>query len=103
MLKTVECPAPVADRRALTTTVTGVAVAAIVLGAVAVRLQDLMLVPRLTDETEEVLVGLRIFHGEALPLVGADTYIGALFNYLLAGAFALFGPHPETGRLLVMV
>jgi len=62
-----------------------------------------MLVPRLTDETEEVLIGLRIFRGEALPLVGMNTYIGGLFSYVLAGAFALFGPRPETGRMVALV
>jgi len=81
---------------------TAAVVGAIVVGAVIDRLPDLMLVPRLTDETQEVLIGLQIARGQALPLVGVDTYIGAMFSYLLAGAFAVLGPRPETGRLLVL-
>src|SRR4051812_26183837 len=80
-----------------------VAVVGLVLGlAVALRLPNLMVVPRLTDETDEVILGLRIARGEALPLVGVNTYIGALFNYLVAAGFRLLGPRPEVGRLTVL-
>jgi 4-amino-4-deoxy-L-arabinose transferase-like glycosyltransferase len=62
-----------------------------------------MLVPRLTDETLEVGVGLRIARGEILPLTNYDSYDGALFNYLVAGVFWLLGPRLDAGRLLVLV
>lgn len=78
-------------------------VGAIVLGAVALRLSNLMIVPRLSDETHEVLLGLRIARGEVFPLVGVNTYIGALFSYLIAAAFHLVGPRPEVGRLTVLM
>jgi hypothetical protein len=79
------------------------AVCGIVGLAVLLRLPTLMVVPRLTDETFEVLLGLRIARGEALALVGVNTYIGALFNYLVAGAFQLLGPRPEAGRLTALL
>jgi len=71
--------------------------------AVLLRLPSLMLVPRLTDETNVVILGLRIARGEAHPLVGVNTYIGALFNYLVAGGFLLLGPRAEVGRLTALV
>ena len=79
-----------------------VAIAGLLGAALLLRLPNLLLVPRLTDETGEVLLGLRIARGEVLPLVGVNTYIGALFSYLVAGAFLLYGPHPEVGRLTAL-
>jgi hypothetical protein len=80
-----------------------VALVSVMLGvAVLLRLPNLMVVPRLTDETDEVILGLRIARGEALPLVGVNTYIGALFNYLVAGGFLILGPRPEVGRLTAL-
>lgn len=89
------------------------ALVALTLLALAVRWPELATVPRFGDETREVLLGLRILRGEALPLVNWDpdllvttpgvggAYIGALFNYLVAATFALVGPRLEAGRLLV--
>src|SRR5437660_9781274 len=69
--------------------------------ALALRLPYLHDVPRYTDEVNEVRVGLSIARGEALRLTNADTYMGALYNYLLAGLFLLFGEHPHVPRLLI--
>ena len=96
-------PRGVAWPRTHAGSLTATLVGCLVIGAVVVRLQDLMLAPRLTDETQEVLIGLQVYRGHVLPLVGVDTYIGSLFSYLIAAAFALFGPRPEIGRLLVLV
>lgn len=112
-------PARVAARLAARPDALGVArleilaVAALALLALAVRWPELASVPRFGDETREVLLGLRILRGEALPLVNWDpdlrtttpgvggAYIGALFNYLVAATFALVGPRLEAGRMLV--
>jgi glucose/arabinose dehydrogenase/4-amino-4-deoxy-L-arabinose transferase-like glycosyltransferase len=60
-------------------------------------------IPRFTDETAEAVIGLRIARGEAFPLTNRDPYIGALWNYLLAAAFAIGGPSLYTPRLLIAV
>src|SRR5215213_6405812 len=78
------------------------AIGAVLIFAVLLRLSDLMVVPRLTDETHEVILGLQIARGETLPLVGVNTYIGAVFNYLVAGGFLVLGPRPEVGRLTAL-
>jgi hypothetical protein len=56
-----------------------------------VRLPRAQLVPPFTDETEEVLRALAIARGESLPLTNVDAYIGAMWSYVLAAAFRLFG------------
>ncbi len=95
--------------------------------ALAVRLPYLWDVPRLTDETREVLRGLAIYlgcyapagcggaispeimgapgvlPGIGLPLTNFDPYMGAFANYLMAAAFWLFGPNPFLPRLLIAV
>ena len=80
---------------------TAAIVALLVLGA-AVRLDDFMVVPRLADETLEVVLGLRLSREGGLPLVGYAPHIGSLFTYLVAGTFLLLGPKVEAGRLLVL-
>ena len=75
--------------------------ATLVIAALAVRVPGFMVVPRLTDETLEVGVGLGIARGEILPLTNFDSYYGAFFNYLVAGVFLLVGPRIEAGRMLV--
>lgn len=75
--------------------------AGIILLGAGLRLRRLMEVPSLTDETDEVLRGLTIAQGRVLPLVNDDAYIGALFNYLVAGLFRLVEPSPMLPRLLV--
>jgi 4-amino-4-deoxy-L-arabinose transferase-like glycosyltransferase len=71
--------------------------------ALAIRLPYLTLIPRLTDETGEVLWALRIAQGEILPLTHVDTYNGPLFPYLLAAAFRVFGLSIPLPRAFVMV
>lgn len=71
--------------------------------ALAIRLPDLTLIPRYSDEGIEVLQGLDIALGRALPLTGVNPYYGPLFAYLLAVLFRLFGVHLETPRLVAAV
>jgi 4-amino-4-deoxy-L-arabinose transferase-like glycosyltransferase len=69
----------------------------------AIRLRDLTSVPSWTDEVREVLIGLDIASGRALPLVGTRAYLGAMWNYLLAASFLSFGFEPEVPRLVALV
>lgn len=80
-----------------------VALLAIILLGFAFRADGLMLLPRLTDETEEVRIGLQVARGEPPALVGVKPYIGNLFTLLVALAFRLIGPNIEVGRLVVLV
>ena len=83
----------------------GLAVAGAVVAVVALgtRLWELRDVPRLTDETDEVMHGFAIARGEMLPLTNVDAYVGPLWNYLLALAFVLVGPSALLPRLLTAV
>jgi 4-amino-4-deoxy-L-arabinose transferase-like glycosyltransferase len=78
-------------------------VGAIALIALAFRLPHVALVPRFTDESLEVLWSLDIVRGLRLPLTNYDAYYGALFNYLVAGAFLLLGPSALAARLVVLI
>jgi hypothetical protein len=78
------------------------AVAALLVLAAAVRADDFMVVPRLSEETLEVALGLRLAREGGFPLIGLQPYTGGLFTYLVAVAFLLVGPKIEAGRLLVM-
>jgi 4-amino-4-deoxy-L-arabinose transferase-like glycosyltransferase len=70
--------------------------------ALILRLPYLHDVPRYPwDELRESGVALSIARGEAFPLTNFDSYIGALYNYLLAGAFFVFGEHPSVPHLVV--
>lgn len=71
--------------------------------AAAVRLPYLQTVPRYTDEVKEVVWGLRIYWGEHLPLAAHNGYSGPIWNYLLAGLFAAFGPAPGLPRATMFV
>jgi hypothetical protein len=68
--------------------------------AILVRLPYLSDVPRYTDEVQEASVALGIVRGLALPLTNHDPYMGAFFNYVLAGLFAVFGTDPHLPRFL---
>jgi 4-amino-4-deoxy-L-arabinose transferase-like glycosyltransferase len=72
----------------------------VILVACAIRVVHFALVPLFTDESLEVLWSLSIARGQAFPLTNYDAYYGALFNYLVAGAFLLFGPAAEVARLV---
>lgn len=69
--------------------------------AAATRLPYLASVPRLTDETAEVLLAFAISRGDRLPLTNVDPYIGPHFSYVLAGLFRLVGPEPLMPRATV--
>jgi len=71
--------------------------------ALVPRLIELRDVPRFTDETDEIMRGLAIARGELLPLTNADTYIGPLWNYLLALGFALVGPSTMLPRVVTVL
>ena len=79
-----------------------VLVSGLVLVAALARLPYLLTIPAFSDELDEVQRGLAILEGQELPLTNHTTFIGALFNYLVAGAFALLGPHLEAPRALVL-
>lgn len=74
-------------------------VAALVMIAAAVRLSEVHVVPPYTDETEEALRAWRIATGELRPLTNVDSYVGALWSYVVAGAFRVFGRDPAIPRL----
>jgi hypothetical protein len=80
-----------------------VVVGVVLVLAALVRADDFMVVPRLTDETLEVALGLRLAREGGLPLVGYAPHIGGLFTYLTAGMFLLLGPKIEAGRVLVLI
>ena len=75
----------------------------LVLGAAVLRFRDIAVVPTWTDEVRESTIALDIALGRALPLVNVHAYIGALWNYLVAGAFGLFGLGPDVPRLVALV
>ena len=65
--------------------------------AAVVRFDGFMVVPRLADETLEVILGLKLLREGGLPLVGYAPHIGSLFSYLVAAAFLIVGPKIEAG------
>ncbi|MCC6177147.1 MAG: glycosyltransferase family 39 protein [Chloroflexi bacterium] len=71
--------------------------------AAGARWPSLWLIPTFTDETIEVQLAYQIYHGQAAPLTNVDPYIGALWNYLLAFGFWLFGLSPWLPRLLAFI
>ena len=89
---------PVAQRALVVTG--GALIAAVALAARVYQLRD---VPRLTDETDEVMRGLAIARGEMLPLTNIDAYIGPLWSYLLAFGFLAFGPSSLLPRVLTLI
>src|SRR5439155_7087596 len=64
------------DRRSLALAIEVTVLLAIVLMGLCLRVDGLMILPRLTDETEEIRLGLRVARGEFAPLVGVKPYIG---------------------------
>ena len=75
---------------------------ALALFALAVRWPHLWTVPRFTDETLEVLHSLSIVRDGARPLTNYDSYYGALYNYLVAGALWLGGQSPLVPRVVIL-
>lgn len=74
-------------------------VVGLVLVAALVRLPNVHVVPPYTDETEEALRAWAIVQGELRPLVNVDSYIGALWSYVVAAGFVVFGRDAEIPRL----
>ena len=83
----------------------GVALVGLSIGLVAVgaRVWELRDVPRLTDETDEVMHGLAIARGELLPLTNVDAYIGPLWSYVLALGFLVVGPSSLLPRVMTLL
>jgi 4-amino-4-deoxy-L-arabinose transferase-like glycosyltransferase len=79
------------------------AVVGLLIVAVLTRLPNLLAIPAFTDEVEEIALGLAILRHGAHPLTNVDPYIGALWNYLLAALFRLFGASIEMPRMAVLV
>lgn len=73
---------------------------ALSLAAAAIRWPYLILIPRMTDEWEDLQFALRLA-AEPFQLVSNDAYNGPLFHWLLAGLLAVTRS-PLAPRLLVM-
>ncbi len=73
------------------------------LADVPLRLWNLWLIPRIGDEWGEIFLAWRIYRGQVFPLTDTAHDIGALYNYLLAGLFHIFGPNLDLPRLFVML
>ncbi len=71
--------------------------------AFLVRLPYVQLVPRFTDEFDEVLWAWRIAHEGFRPLTHNSSHIGIVFPYLLAALLRLLGPSIELPRLFVAI
>jgi 4-amino-4-deoxy-L-arabinose transferase-like glycosyltransferase len=71
--------------------------------ALVVRLPNIWLVPRFTDETLEVLHSLAIVRDGTRPLTNYDSYYGALYNYLVAGALLFSGESALAPRVVVLL
>lgn len=78
-------------------------VVGLILVAAIVRWPNVHVVPPYTDETEEALRAWAIAQGELRPLVNVDSYIGALWSYVVATAFLVFGRNAELPRLASLV
>jgi 4-amino-4-deoxy-L-arabinose transferase-like glycosyltransferase len=71
--------------------------------AFALRLPYYDLVPALTDETRDLYRSLLTARGEFVGLTGTSSYIGALWEWLAAGAFLVSGHQLYAPRLLMVV
>ncbi len=56
--------------------------------AAAVRLPHLQTIPILTDETEDMRLGMEIARGDR-PLMSQDAYNGPVFHYVMAAGYAM--------------
>lgn len=74
----------------------------LLLAAGAIRLRELSTAPSWTDEVREVFIALDMVEGLSWAVSNTRVYIGPLWNYLLAGAFAVFGLQPELPRLVAL-
>lgn len=67
------------------------------------RVQHLTDIPRYTDEINEILPAFDIVRGTRFPLVSGPKHIGALWDYLLAGGFIVFGRSPDLPRVMILL
>ena len=75
----------------------------IVMLAALLRLHNLQTVPELSDEMRDAIFSLPIARGESLPLANFSSYDSALFNYLEAIVFRVFGPDLRAPRVMMLV
>ena len=68
---------------------------------VLVRVQYLSDIPRYLDEINEITPAFGIVRGTSFPLVSGPKHLGALFDYILAGAMLVFGRSPDLPRTVV--
>ena len=71
--------------------------------ALVVRLPNFMLIPAFSDEVEDVYRGYLITQGKLLPLTDTSTYIGSLWDWMVAGAFWVSGFNLAAPRMLILV
>jgi 4-amino-4-deoxy-L-arabinose transferase-like glycosyltransferase len=71
--------------------------------AAAARWPNLWLIPAFSDETLQAQLAVAIYRGQEAPLTNYDPYVGAFWNYLVAGAFWVFGLNPWLPRLVSFV
>lgn len=71
--------------------------------ALAIRLPNLMLIPRFEDEGVDAVWALDVALGRHFPLTGPVTYLGPFFTYVLALIFRVLGVNLLWPRLLVAV
>ncbi len=76
---------------------------ALVLLALAVRLPNHQLIPAFTDELVDVHRGLQIARGENVPLTAGASYLGSLWNWLLATTLWASGYSLHAPRVLALV
>jgi hypothetical protein len=81
----------------------GVALLALGLLALAVRIPNYQVMPAFTDERNDIAQALRIVRGADLPLTNNPSYIGAFWNYVLAGAFWVGGESLFVPRTVVLI
>src|SRR6266581_4065118 len=62
--------------------------------ALSLRLPNHQLIPAFTDEIDDISRGLRAARGQFFPLTDTSTYIGSLWDWLMAAAFKLSGFNP---------
>ena len=63
---------------------------------VMIRVQFLSDIPRYLDEINEIAPAFGIVRGTSFPLVSGPKHLGALFDYILAGAMLVFGRSPTS-------
>ncbi len=71
--------------------------------AVVLRVRYVADIPRYTDEINEITPAFDIVRGTSFPLMSGPKHIGALFDYILAGAMLVFGRSPDLPRMVILV